>query len=221
MKLILLQFIIALVCTSAFAQTYNTACEVPDILKEGYKGRVKKVTRETYDTKNISGKLIREKLTNIAVDSYDIKGFLRKTIRPTLGDSTTYQYDSGNKPVSCIYYDNGHPDTKKLLQCIDKYSYQWISYEYDKTKKQFSKTINSKELTKLNTNFLFDRLESGLTYNYFSGTDTVIYNSTEQGLAVSRYALEKDDKGNITKALISTGGITSDGISICKYEYYE
>ncbi len=33
MKSILIQFIITLIFTPAFAQTYNTACEVPDIFK--------------------------------------------------------------------------------------------------------------------------------------------------------------------------------------------
>ncbi|RYE23685.1 MAG: hypothetical protein EOP51_09765 [Sphingobacteriales bacterium] len=203
-----------------FAQEYKTACEVPDILKEGYKGKVKKVTRETYDIKNINGKLIREKLTEMLVDSYDATGFLRKTIQPILHDSTMYQYDSENKPVSCIYYDNGHPEMKKLLHCIDKYSYEWVSYEYDKTKKQFSKAISNKELTVLNTNFLFDR-KGKIIYNYFTGTDTVVYNFPDVGFAITITALEKDAHGNIVISLVNSGGITEDVMCIYKYEYYQ
>ena len=156
MKSILIQFIITLIFIPAFAQTYNTACEVPDILKEGYMGRVKKVTRETYDTKNINGKLVNDKLTELKIDTCDIKGYLRKTENPLSHSFTAYEYDNTNKLLSGTYYKAGHTEGKKQLRCIDKYSYEWISYNYDKGQKKFSKTAWNKDTIVLSDNFLLN-----------------------------------------------------------------
>ncbi len=60
-----------------------------------------------------------------------------------------------------------------------------------------------------------------VTYNYYSGTDTVIYNFTSYGFTITTTALEKDKIGNVTKSTVVSNALPNHAICIYKYEYYQ
>ena len=221
MKLIITLLAVVLFVPVTFAQQYQSALEVPDLVKEGYKGKVKKIHRETYSTKTVQGKLVQDKITDIMIDSFSANGFLMNRSLPIDKRQIVYNlndkgYTDGN--VSSI---SGKKYSKKVATPVDKYSYVVSTYKYDNTEKQFSTTAKNTDTFILSTDYRITK-SSESTNEYLSGGDTVVYTMLSEpleGLEITITALEKDKQGNITRARSESE--LEQFIVVYKYEYYQ
>ena len=154
------------------------------------------MTRETYSTKTVQGKLVQDKRTNILVDSFSQNGFLMYRNSPFEKRQVVYHLDEKGYTDYNVCSIAGKKYNKQVVMPIDKFSYVVSTYKYDDTKKQFSTIAESTDTILLNADYRIAR-SSESTNNYSSGGDTVVYNMQSyplEGLAITVIALEKDNK---------------------------
>ncbi len=151
MKYITAILFMLFMANTVFAQIYKNVWEVPDAIQMGYKGKVKKVTKTTYNIKMNNGNAMQDTIEENIIDSFDVNGFLQYRKNLKNNETTIYNYVN-NKLDHSILYTNGIKTTFNAYTYENPRIIKYTEYDYDKAGIEYSLTDRVKIIILNRTN---------------------------------------------------------------------
>ncbi|RYE23684.1 MAG: hypothetical protein EOP51_09760 [Sphingobacteriales bacterium] len=204
-----------LLATNSFAQQYENAWEIPDLVQRGYKGKIKSVTQYSYTTKVENGTLVQDSLAGTEVYSFDENGFIIKLI----SDNSTKSYVYNNrKLIASIYSADKKVEFVDSIRWI-KNGYISLKHNYDAGKGTVNKKVQSRDTTFFDSENLLASSKD-VSWKYYNGMDSMVLFMYDLVL-VTIATISRDEKGNPLKTISRSEVLPTPYLGIYKYEYYQ